>query len=127
MQVGDGAIVLRDPQGDLSALTAPRTGEYWNETRFVTDTLEADESSFQWQEQEITHIALFSDGLQNVALQQPEGTPHPPFFTPLFQFVAHLEDPTTAKEQIEHFLRSPRLQERTDDDLTLILATRRAR
>lgn len=127
VQVGDGAVVLRDPQGDLSSFSAPHTGEYWNETRFVTDTLEPEDACFQWIEQRVSHIALFSDGLQNVALQQPEGIPHPPFFTPLFQFVAHVEDQESAKEQLAHFLGSPRLQERADDDLTLVLATRGVR
>ena len=29
---------------------------------------------------------MFSDGLQRLALKLPEGTPHAPFFTPLFRF-----------------------------------------
>ena len=36
----------------------------------------------------INGVALFSDGLQMLALKIPGGTPHPPFFTPLLNFLA---------------------------------------
>ena len=69
------------------------------------------------------HIAILSDGLQMLALKIPEYMPHAPFFSPLFRFVAEVTDETEAKEQLEAFLRSPRVRKRTDDDLTLLLAT----
>ncbi len=123
-QVGDGAVVLRDKQGDLHTLATPRTGEYYNETQFVTSIESIDEVGFHTFTGQITHIALFTDGLESVALQMPDAIAHPPFFTPLFQFVAHVESPMEAQNQLEQFLRSPRLRERADDDLTLVLMAR---
>jgi len=61
--------------------------------------------------------------LQMLALKIPEGTPHGPFFAPLFRFSGTVKEDSDAKEQLESFLRSPRVSERTDDDLTLLLAT----
>lgn len=37
--------------------------------------------------------------------------------------MANVTNETEAKEQLVEFLRSPRIAERTDDDLTLLLAT----
>jgi hypothetical protein len=50
------------------------------------------------------------------------GAPHKPFFFPLFDFAANADDKTVAKEQLLKFLRSDRITQRTDDDLTLIIA-----
>jgi hypothetical protein len=69
-------------------------------------------------------LALFSDGLQMLALKMPPGTPHPPFFAPLMRFVAQTRDRATAEEHLRGFLQSPRIAERADDDLTLVLAVR---
>ena len=57
-----------------------------------------------------------------LALKMPGAAPHAPFFAPLFRFVEDVSDETEAKAQLEAFLRSPGIQQRTDDDLTLVLA-----
>lgn len=124
-QVGDGALVLRDNKGELHTVTPPRTSEYCNETDFVTGLLSEEEMHLSRFEEEASHIALFTDGLEPVALNMSEATPHAPFFTPLFQFVAHAESSPEAKPQLEQFLRSPRLRDRVEDDLTLVLMARR--
>jgi hypothetical protein len=121
-QVGDGAAVVETPEQMLHALTTPEQGEYLNETKFLicADAIETAQIKI-WQGQP-THLAVFSDGLQMLGLKMPDGTPHRPFFSPLFRFVAAAEDEMMAKEQLVSFLRSPRVSERTDDDLTLVLA-----
>jgi len=125
VQVGDGAIVVEEASGALHAVTAPPGGEYANETTFLTEgTFRQNAQRGRWQG-EVAHVAAFTDGLQRLALKLPEGTPHPPFFAPLFRFAADLRiSREEAQTQLEGFLRSPRLRERTDDDLTLILANR---
>jgi len=45
------------------------------------------------------NIALLSDGLQLLALELNQGTPHVPFFSPLFNFMANVTNETEAKEQ----------------------------
>lgn len=121
-QVGDGAAVVESKEKMLHGLTTPEQGEYLNETKFLicADAVETAQIKI-WQGQP-THLAVFSDGLQMLGLKMPDGTPHQPFFSPLFQFVAAAEDEMMAKEQLVSFLRSPRVSERTDDDLTLVLA-----
>lgn len=122
-QIGDGAVIVGESDGNLTAIATPQSGEFINETTFLTspDALETAQINV-WQGNP-TQIAMFSDGLQMLALKMPQSTPHAPFFSPLFRFVEQTTDPTAAKEQLEGFLRSPRVTERTDDDLTLLLAT----
>ncbi|MGB3404647.1 MAG: PP2C family serine/threonine-protein phosphatase [Microcoleaceae cyanobacterium] len=121
-QVGDGAAVVATEEKMLHALTLPEQGEYLNETKFLicADAVETAQINI-WQGT-ATHLAVFSDGLQMLGLKMPDGTPHQPFFSPLFEFVANADDEMMAKEQLVSFLRSPRVSQRTDDDLTLVLA-----
>ncbi len=122
-QVGDGAAVVEDQQGQIEAITLPEQGEYLNETKFLIGFDAVETAQINIWEGEPAHLAVFSDGLQMLALKMPEGTPHQPFFSPLFRFVSTVTDEQVAQEQLESFLRSPRVTERTDDDLTLILAS----
>jgi len=122
-QVGDGAVVAADGDGEVFSLTTPSSGEYLNETTFLTCTAALDLQLGVWRGP-LAHWAMLTDGLQMLALRMPEGAPHAPFFAPLFKFLANQPDPAQAQALLADFLRSGRVRERTDDDLTLILATR---
>lgn len=123
IQIGDGAIVVGDTDGSARALTFPLHGEYANTTVFLTgpDALETAQFGLH---PAATHLALFSDGLQRIALDMATGAPFAPFFLPLFRFVASEPDETAAQTQLTAFLSSSRVQERSDDDITLVLAAR---
>jgi hypothetical protein len=123
VQVGDGAAVVGDRQGNVIALTAPQSGEYINETAFLNSPDAVEKAQLTVRQAQTAHVAVFSDGLQMLALKMPEGTPHAPFFAPLFRFVEGIMDETQAQAELVAFLRSPRVTSRTDDDLTLLLAT----
>ena len=122
-QIGDGAIVVEDKTGNILELTIPASGEYLNETVFLVSSNAVENAQFNLWLGQPKYLAAFSDGLQMLALKMPEGKPHHPFFSPLFKFVETITDETDAQEQLMGFLRSPRLTQRTDDDLTLILAS----
>ena len=124
-QGGDGAIVARLGDDRLTALTRPPPTEHPNETTFLTSD-EADAAlQFDLCGHPADDLALLSDGLQMLALKMPQGAPHAPFFAPLFRFAAAAE-PARTEEQLRAFLQSPGVAERTDDDVTLLLAVRRA-
>jgi hypothetical protein len=57
-----------------------------------------------------------------LALNMIISEPHKPFFFPLFEFVANAGDKILAKENLMRFLSSDKITQRTDDDLTLVLA-----
>jgi hypothetical protein len=123
MQIGDGAIVLDCGEG-LHVAIEPMSGEYANMTRFITDV----DAEARLQARSYTapplRAAALSDGLQRLALDLALGAPHPPFFDPLFrtltQAPAGSQDALTAA--LAAFLGSAAVNERTDDDKTLVLA-----
>ena len=122
-QIGDGAAVVADATGELTALTKPDAGEYLNETVFlVTPGAATRLQTIVWHGV-AAHLAAFSDGLQLLALKMPAGTPHAPFFGPLFQFAAQAGETASAEAELERFLQSANVRGRTDDDVTLLLGT----
>ncbi|MEC4817470.1 MAG: PP2C family serine/threonine-protein phosphatase [Scytonema sp. PMC 1069.18] len=121
-QIGDGVAVAKDTQGNLVALTIPERGEYVNETVFLTSPTALDAAQLRVWRQPIVNVGVLTDGLQMLAMNMAVGTPHQPFFSPLFEFAANAEDKTVAKEQLVRFLRSDKITQRTDDDLTLVIA-----
>jgi serine/threonine protein phosphatase PrpC len=122
VQVGDGMAVAKDSKGNLLALTIPDNGEYINETTFLTSPGALDTAQMRLWRETIANVGMLTDGLQMLALNMVVGEPHKPFFFPLFEFVQNAQDKTLAKEQLVSFLGSERITQRTDDDLTLILA-----
>ncbi len=121
-QIGDGAVVIEDSGGNVFALTTPQHGEHANETIFLVSPGAIEQAEFLVWRGAVKNIAVFTDGLQRLALKMPQGSAHAPFFAPLFQFIADMDDAAAGKGQLESFLRSPRITERADDDLTLLLA-----
>lgn len=126
-QIGDGAIVVGEGDG-YRHIFWPQNGEYANSTYFVTDDNARDNLQFDKIDNSIVdEIALFTDGLQNLALKFDTRSAHNPFFHPLF---ARLRSEPPGESVVltpllQDFLSSPAVNERTDDDKTLLLATRR--
>lgn len=121
-QVGDGAVVLGEGQGAWKTLTRPASGEYLNETVFLTSDDALDRAQVATHEGAVRELAVFSDGLQMLALKLADAAPHEPFFRPLFNWLSKANDPFAAGRELESLLRSPRVTDRTDDDLSLCLA-----
>ncbi len=121
-QIGDGVAVVKDFAGNVFALTQPQNGEYINETTFLVSPDAINTAQLRLLRQIIVNVALLTDGLQMLALNMDSGTPHQPFFTPLFKFISDVNDKSDGVNQLVSFLRSDRICDRADDDLTLLLA-----
>lgn len=123
-QIGDGSVVARLPDDSLQSMTSTADQEYINETTFLTSPLFSESVQLNVQPGAFTGLALFTDGLQRLALKMPQGTPHPTFFSPLLALLA--TTPTgEATRHLQGFLQSPRVAEKAEDDLTLLLAIRK--
>ena len=94
-QIGDGAIVVDD--GELRPATWPAQGEYANSTHFLTDGDALDNVQCAVLGP-VRRIALFSDGLQALALHYASRAAHEPFFAPFFSY---LETAAKADREIE--------------------------
>jgi hypothetical protein len=122
-QVGDGAAIVGDRTGGASALTVPPVGEYANETTFLTDPEAIDRGQVAFKPEAAAHVVVISDGLQRLALTMPGRTLHERFFSPLFTFLARVGNDSLAEVKLTEWLGSPRIRDRTNDDVTLVLAT----
>lgn len=120
--IGDGAAVAALESGELLTVCAPQNTEYINETFSLAQPEALAQAEFAAQPGQFSALALFSDGLQQLALVGLR--PHLPFFTPLFQQLPKVSDPYSASHKLGEFLASERVCARTDDDKTLLLAGR---
>lgn len=127
LQVGDGVMVLADSEEhSYGHVFWPDRGEYANTTHFVTEDDAIEHLQFESVKRRIVEAALLSDGLQTIALNYQQRTAHEPFFKGLFAPLRTAEEGCSRElsESLAAFLSSPRVNEKTDDDKTLVLASR---
>jgi len=122
-QIGDGVIVF-DGESDYEMAFWPDNGEYANATRFLTDDDYLDHLRIETVARRISDLAILTDGMQTLALDFAAARVHRPFFTPLFQTVRNGPNVATLQTSLLGFMDSKRINDRTDDDKTLFLATR---
>jgi hypothetical protein len=122
-QIGDGAIILKS-NGVYGVAFWPQSGEYANSTNFLTANEFEKLLEFQATASCFSDIALMTDGLERLALRFDLRTPHVPFFEPLFRALRNSDDLNRLSDDLRRFLASDPVQSRSDDDKTLILASR---
>ncbi len=128
-QLGDGLAVARTEDGALHLIAEPQRGEYADTTYFLTGSDAGDKFWGRVYRQgldlpPVTALAAMTDGLTNLALDKSTSQPHPPFFEPLLNFPATVTNHSYAVDELNTFLASDRINARTDDDKTLVLAAR---
>lgn len=124
LQVGDGAIVVRDAQG-LRPVFWPDAGEYANTTYFVTDARYAEHLMVITGAAPVDDVAVMTDGLQRLALNFVDRSAHAAFFEPLFRALRQqpFNEVPAVEASLQALLDSPSVNSRTDDDKTLVLAS----
>jgi len=126
MQLGDGVIVVSSSTGFGWAFW-PERGEYANTTFFATDPDARDHLQYDLCTWPIEELAILTDGLQHLALVYQTHEVHLPFVEPMLAPVREglQGHNATLSASLAAYLASPLVNDRTDDDKTLILATRR--
>lgn len=124
LHIGDGAAVLKLPDNWIAA-SWPEAGEYASTTYFVTDD-PTPRLRITRLVEDVNAIAVLSDGIERLVLDFRAKSPHSPFFEGLIRAVlaggvAH-NDPLSA--DLKSYLDSDAVNERTDDDKSLIVAAR---
>jgi hypothetical protein len=133
-QIGDGAIVVspaaKGAEGarEYGWVFWPQQGEYVNQTHFATEAGAAEQLQFELRREPVDELALFSDGLQGLVLDSRRRVAHARFFEPMFVAVRWAAPGRSQglSRSLERFLASRAIETRTDDDKSLILASRRA-
>ena len=128
-QIGDGAIVVPSPEepDEYCYVFWPQKGEYANETYFATDPEAHNRIQFDYIPCRIDEVAVLTDGIQNLALHYETQSAHNPFFRPVFAWLRPAPEMYSEKftKSLAAYLDSEKINEATDDDKSLILATRR--
>lgn len=123
-QLGDGGIVIGQGGEEYIIVFWPENGEYVNTTYFLTDEDSSQRLAIQLLAYSPQTIALFSDGLQRLALHFASRTVFAPFFLPMFQRLSK-EPPGRSSpldQGLKVFLTGEAINRRTDDDKSLVLA-----
>jgi hypothetical protein len=125
--VGDGCVVIkRTAPEDWFAASWPEQGEYASTTFFMTDEAEL-RLRITRSDEQIQAAALFSDGLERLALDFSIRAPSPRFFEPMIAPVTasvRAGKNSELSAALKQYLASPAVIARTDDDKTLVLAAR---
>ena len=122
IHVGDSCMVFKE-LGDWNIAFWPENGEYASTTFFLTDNPAPRINIFRTTKV-FSHYALFSDGINSIALENKTKTPFKGFFDAMFSPVDRNEDSgylDHVSQGLEKFLGSEQVLERTDDDKSLIL------
>ena len=127
LQIGDGAIVKNDGNNFFNFVWWPQNGEYQNTTTFLIDDRNFRDLKIKIIDDSITELAVFTDGLQMLALNNETVSVHQPFFNDLYKWlrIANEEDHISIlNNKLIDYLSSDLINNRTDDDKTLLLATK---
>lgn len=122
-QLGDGAVVVKNGEDSFISFTSTLVSEFFNETIFISSPNILDSINTTIYKGKISQISILSDGLYTLAFDLKKNEPYTPFFKPLFQFAEEASDVRIAERELRNFLSSPKVTQRTDDDLTVIIAT----
>lgn len=122
-QIGDGAAVA-SVAGCCGVVFWPQGGEYAGTTFFLTDEQWAEQLMVTSVATTVDELALFTDGLERLILRFADQSVHVPFLTPMWSAARQVADGAELIPSLETFLRSTAVVERTDDDKTLVIATR---
>ena len=129
-QVGDGAIVVADGEdGELSWVFWPQHGEFANTTNFVTQDDYETALEVEVIDGQLAEVAIFSDGIERLVLDIAGRTVHSPALRPIFKWLAGTNPDAAAEGAapgLLAYLGSEGINRRTDDDKTLVIATRAA-
>lgn len=126
-QTGDGAIIRDDGNGSYVTVWWPQNGEYNNTTSFFIDDASFGHIKKVVLHEVINEVGLFTDGLQLLALNNENLNVHQPFFTGMYKWLSMArteDDVAVLNRKLQEYLGSDSINNRTDDDKTLFLATR---
>jgi|GEM_PF-1202418 len=127
-QVGDGAMLIRQAPGDWQTVFWPQHGEFANETFYITHPESIRTCEFVCRAAVIDEIAVFTDGIETLALNAQKRAPVSALMELFFNPVRDLTSAGHSKQgsqELEHFLASEEiLCKYSDDDKTLLMASR---
>lgn len=108
----------------LECVFTPQNGEFLNTTHFITESIYKDTLMLKVSTDAIYKVAMFTDGIELIALDMTNMKPHEPFFKPFFSVLEKCQSLGNNEKlsiQLASFLNSERVNQKSDDDKTLVL------
>ena len=126
-QVGDGAIVaVNTKNGQGRAICQAHTGEYANETLFITAKRSqkgATAHTGYVRTKDYDAIGITTDGMENLAVKATDRTPYHRFWLPIISWLQYSGE-EHAVTNLKDLLNSGRVREKSSDDLTIVIAAK---
>ena len=126
IQIGDGIIAINE-DSELSCAFLPQNGEFINTTNFATQKNVFDLFEFKLVQKPIKKLAMHTDGIEQIAFDFKNQKPFSSFYVPFFGALEKMNDDGYSEflsQKLGEFLASSRVNSKTDDDKTLLLALR---
>ncbi len=125
LQVGDGAWVAETESSGFHPVTWPEHGQYVNETYFITHAGYSEHLQFKVIPNDglLRSLIGFSDGIERLCLDLSEKTAVDGFFRPLCSLFVR-QTKAEFEKGFSGFLKSERVTSLTDDDTSIIIASR---
>ncbi len=127
LQIGDGAIVISEiASEEYGYIFWPQHGEFANQTHFLFQENTAETIQFVSINRKFESIALFSDGIERLILDFSTQEVFAPALQPIFKWLqeSKLGHNDCPSHVLTAYLQSPHINNRTDDDKSLIMAVR---
>lgn len=124
IQIGDGAAVFRYGENRIVNYW-PAKGAYGNETYFITDESFLDHLHIQKNDVP-DELTLFTDGLESIALDLKSHQPYRAFFESFYRILTQRKVgfQLDLAEKLAEWMQSKLVNDRTDDDKSLVLVAR---
>jgi len=120
--VGDGMMVVEDMHGQFSCVFALPKREYANQVVAITSAHGPDALQITCKEGPAKTVSILTDGLLRLSCDVRKNIPHTPFFQAMTSLLKKVPEPTKASQELQTLLDHPSINERTDDDKTLVMA-----
>lgn len=120
--VGDGMMVVEDMHGQFSCVFALPKREYANQVVAITSAHGPDALQITCKEGPAKTVSILTDGLLRLSCDVRKNIPHTPFFQAMTSLLRKVPEPTKASQELQTLLNHPSINERTDDDKTLVMA-----
>jgi len=127
-QIGDGAIVVSEtPLDEYYCIFWPQHGEFANQTNFITQENLSEILEFESSQGSVNRITLFTDGIERLVLDFSDRSVYPPALNSIFEWLQNNQQVNPDEKSssvLFNYLNSSFINSRTDDDKSLVMATR---
>lgn len=120
--VGDGMMVVEDIQGEFSCFFSLPKREYANQVVSITSAQGPKELQIVSRNAPVKTVSLLTDGLLRLSCDVRKNIPHAPFFQTMTSLLYTVPEQRRASNELQVLLNHPSINERTDDDKTLVVA-----